>query len=218
MDKAFGTAWQLYLCDRLQGRDVFAVAGSNDHGNAPLGYVTSDFSGVGAARTSAWVDRESMDWEETFGAARRGAAVLHTRAGFVEMRVYDATGAFLGQPGAIIELGDDRELRLAVRGRTAGGSIVHLFHAAEGRCPSAEELQAGVRPDVELRTIERWEVCSEAKNCEFERRAVWDEPASGLLWAQLMPAVGVRHNAAAVVAPVRIAAEEDGTVEELLGQ
>lgn len=157
-------AYDAYLCDRLQGRDVVAVGGSDNH-RAPLPY--EDELGIplgsplGLPATS--VLAEAVDWEAIMRAVRAGRIVIHELGTFVEFRAVAADGKTLARIGDRVTEG---AVTLAVSGRSPRAQTARVFHVAPDGCQDRRTPGRDLTPIVTTTEVDAMEICPEGA-CEF---------------------------------------------------
>ena len=161
------SAYDAYLCDRLLGRDVVAVGGSDNH-RAPVPYDEPVGVQLGAPLglplTSVFAD--AVEWPAIMEAVRAGRIVMHERGTFVE---FDAMAAASRLGG----IGDRVEANavdaFVLRGRSPRPQSLRLFHVAPDACTDRRVPGRDLAPTVVVTTVHAIEVCAGGA-CAFEER------------------------------------------------
>ena len=186
------TAYDAYLCDRLLGRDVVAVGGSDSH-RAPVPYDEPIGVQLGPPialpATSVWSG--SRAWDEIMTAVRAGRIVVHELGTFVEVVAVDAAEQRLGGVGDRIGPG---AAALVLRGTSPRPQMARLFHVAEGACDDRRIAGRNLAPVVVVTEVATIEVCATGA-CDFEH-VVAGAPQPGLWFATVgtfdTRAIGIR--------------------------
>lgn len=199
-------AWNAWICDRLSGRPRFAVAASNSHGPAPRAPEVAARR-PGALRTSVYVDR--AEWPAVLQAAAAAQTVFHLPGVFVEFRVYDPAGRYLGFSGSRIQADTGSELRIAIRAQAGQVADLELVFVPSGACTPSDaepEPRVATLPVPTERRLEQWRICTNG-DCPADLRTTWSNVESGLLYLRLLAADGA---VLARTAPASISTRREG--------
>jgi len=173
-------AYDAYVCDRLAGRPVVAVGGSDNH-RTPLPYadpVTVDAGPpLGLPMTSVFAER--LEWPAIMNGLRRGRIVIHELGTFVEFRV-GSNGADLGGIGDTLALAGTTAT-LYVRGQSPRPQELRIVHVAPDGCTERRQPGSDVSPRV-ASTVVHSEIVCPTDACSFEHDVVVTL-ASGLYYA-----------------------------------
>lgn len=160
-------AYDAYLCDRLAGRAVVAVGGSDNH-RTPLPYndpVSLDLGApLGLPLTSVF--SEALEWDAIMQALRAGRIVIHERGTFVEFRLLAADGSVLGGIGDRIA-GVPDGTSLWLQGRSPRPQTLEVRHAAPGACEDLRQPGRDIAPRVTQTVVASRSVCADG-GCDFE--------------------------------------------------
>jgi len=173
------SAYDAYLCDRLLGRDVVAVGGSDNH-RAPLRYEDELSLELGSplALPATSVLAESVEWGAIMRAVRAGRIVVHELGTFIEVDVQGPDGSHLGGIGDTVAEGP---ATLVVSGRSPRAQSARVFHVAPDACNDRRTAGRDVPPTVTVTPVDTTAICAGGE-CEFAyERAVTLEP--GLYFA-----------------------------------
>lgn len=154
-----GAAYDAYLCDRLQGRKVVAVGGSDNHRTLiPFGTGAPNLDPpLGLPITSLLAP--SLEWTTLTDAFKRGRIVVHDKDSFLEFRVFGDEG-YKGTVGDDVELDDgDDELVFWLRGTSRVSQPLQLWHAKV--CTDTRKPGSDVPPTVEKEAVYRVNVKGE---------------------------------------------------------
>lgn len=161
------SAYDAYLCDRLAGRRVVAVGGSDNH-RTPLAYddavTTSAGPPLGLPATSILAD--DLTWPEIVDGLLAGRIVIHEIGTFIEYEVTDsggrvvaAVGDTMGTPGAVSTF--------RLRGTSPLEQEVRVYRAAPDSCTERRQVGRDIAPQVDKQIVYRQRVCLSGA-CEFE--------------------------------------------------
>jgi hypothetical protein len=174
-------AYDAYLCDRLAGRDVVAVGGSDNH-RTPVPYaeeVTTQLGApLGLPMTSVFAER--LSWDVIMRAVRSGHVVIHERGTFVEFFAADAAGLTLGRIGDTIAA-PEGNLVIKLRGKSPRAQELTLFHIEPDGCLDRRQEGRDLVPLVERNPVFSVQVCA-SDLCAFEEQVTL-EPLEGLYFA-----------------------------------
>lgn len=174
-------AYDAYLCDRLAGRDIVAVGGSDNH-RTPLPYddpITIPLGGpLGMPMTSVFA--EELDWGSIMRAVRQGRMVIHERDTFVEIEMTTADGVHLGAVGDRISL-PAATVVVRLRGRSPRAQELRLVYVAPGGCTERRQPGRDFPPSIASTLVHTQSVCAGGA-CEFDQ-TVAITPATGLYYA-----------------------------------
>lgn len=200
------SAYDAYLCDRLAGRDVVAVGGSDNHRTLipfeePIG--TQLGPPIGVPLTSVLADE--LTWPALMQGIRGGRMVLHELGTFVSLVVQATDGTTLGGIGDQVA---PASVEVVLQGTSPRAQMVRLFHVAPGSCTERRQPGRDVPPLVSVSKVLERPVCATGM-CAFEERlALTLEP--GLYYATVgdfdTRGVGVRDVAVTNVLTVVAAA------------
>lgn len=185
-------AYDAYLCDRLLGREVVAVGGSDNH-RAPVPYADPISVPLGAplGLPVTSVLAASLEWAKIMEAVRAGRIVMHELGTFVE---FDAMAGMQRVGGIGDRVAADGVDEIVLRGRSPRTQTVQLFHVAPGACNDRRTPGRDIAPTVAVTMLHANEICT-AGACDFEER-VAVRGAAGLWFATVgefdTRAVGVR--------------------------
>lgn len=161
-------AYDAYLCDRLAGRNVVAIGGSDNH-RTLLPYddpITLALGPpLGMPMTSIWAAR--LDWDDLMPALRRGRIVIHDRNTFVDMYLQDGQGARLAGIGDRVATGAGA-MRVHFSGRSPRRQELRLLHAAPGSCSERRQPGRDFPPAVASTVVYTTSVCDGPMACTFE--------------------------------------------------
>jgi len=161
-------AYDAYLCDRLEGRSVVAVGGSDNH-RTPLPYEDEVTLALGAPlglpMTSVFAER--LEWDAIMAGVRRGRVVIHERGTFVEFRAFAADGAELGWVGDTIS-GPHPDALVRLHARSPRTQQLRVVRVAPGACEDRRTAGRDVFPVVQHTVVFSEEICS-AGPCELTR-------------------------------------------------
>lgn len=164
-------AYDAYLCDRLLGREVVAVGGSDNH-RAPIPYEDELSlalgSPLGLPATSVFA--ETLEWGAIMSAVRAGRVVVHELGTFVEFVVHDAGGERLGGIGDRVAAG---AATIVVRGRSPRAQAAQLFHVAPDACVDRRTPGRDLTPLVTVERVDTRQVCRDGA-CEFDYAVAMD--------------------------------------------
>jgi hypothetical protein len=165
-------AYDAYLCDRLQGRTVVAVGGSDNH-RTPVPYdddVTLPLGApLGLPMTSVFADR--LEWNAIMRAVRDGRVVIHELGTFVEFQTFTGDGAYLAGVGDTIAVPPAGNVTVRLRGRSPRPQALRFVHVAPGGCNDRRQPSGDAFPAVSHEVVLAEEVCRTAA-CEFDRSLV----------------------------------------------
>lgn len=176
-------AYDAYLCDRLAGRDVVAVGGSDNH-RTPLAY--EDPIGVeagpplGLPVTSILAAR--LDWPSIVEGLLAGRIVIHEIGTFVEIEARSREDTLLAVVGGRVA-GTHEPMAIRLRGKSPREQELRLYHAARGACEERRQVGRDLPPRVGKQVVFRRTVCGGGP-CEFEHEAVFS-PVPGLYFASV---------------------------------
>jgi hypothetical protein len=167
-----GKALDSYLCDRLAGRQVVAVGGSDNH-RTLLPYKEPinirDGPPLGLPMTS--VLAASLDWTAIMRAVSAGRVVMHEKDTFVEFRIYDDRGKYLGGIGDTLRVASGSPVvTVWIRGQSPVAQELHLFYAAPDSCTELRQVGYDFAPVVEKQVLHNELVCAGTAPCEFESK------------------------------------------------
>lgn len=152
-------AYDAYLCDRLLGRDVVAVGGSDNH-RAPIPYEDelslSLGSPLGLPATSVLAD--AVEWGAIMRAVRGGRIVVHELGTFIEFVVRSARGAELGGVGDRVTA--QGPATFVVRGESPRTQTARLFHVAPDACDDRRTPGRDTPPIVTSVEVDATPVCA----------------------------------------------------------
>jgi hypothetical protein len=161
------SAYDAYLCDRLAGRAVVAVGGSDNH-RTPLPYedeVSVDAGApLGLPMTSVFAER--LEWSAIMRAVRHGRIVIHERGTFVDLQIHAENGAWRAGVGDTIGA---QTARVTLRGSSPRAQTVDLRHIAPGGCNERRQPGRDAVPRVVLNVVHSRPVCS-AGPCDFDEQ------------------------------------------------
>lgn len=139
-------AFDAYLCDRLAGRPVAAVGGSDNH-RTNLGYRTGNPVNLdpplGLPMTT--ILAAALDWPALMTGLRAGRVVVHDSETFVEFRIYQ-DGAYRGTIGDTLAPTEGASVWLKGRARVA--QDLQLWHVAPGACTDPRAAGSDREPSV----------------------------------------------------------------------
>jgi hypothetical protein len=174
-------AYDAYLCDRLAGRDVVAVGGSDNH-RTPIPYTDAVTTQLGAPlglpMTSVFA--ESLDWDLIMEAVRGGRVVIHERGTFVEFFASNDDGFTLGRIGDTITA-PEGNLVVGLRGTSPRAQELTLFHVGPDGCVDRRQPGRDLVPLVQRTAVFSAQVCGSG-TCTFAERATL-VPREGLYFA-----------------------------------
>lgn len=157
-------AYDAYLCDRLAGRDVVAVGGSDNH-RAPVPYEDPVSVSLGAPLglplTSVFA--AAGDWASIMAAVRAGRIVMHERGTFVELAALAGTRHVAGIGDRAPVAGVDA---FVLRGRSPRAQALQLFHVGPGACTERRVPGRDLAPTVAVTLVHGATVCAEGA-CDF---------------------------------------------------
>jgi hypothetical protein len=160
-------AYDAYLCDRLAGRDVVAVGGSDNH-RTPLPYEdpvsTQNGPPLGLPVTS--IRAERLDWPAIVDGLSTGHIVIHEIGTFVELEIRDAGGQVLGGVGDTI-VDPPASVSFRLRGRSRRTQEVRIYFAGLDSCTERRQAGRDIPPIVARQVLFRQSVCS-GTACDFE--------------------------------------------------
>jgi hypothetical protein len=160
-------ALEAYLCDRLQGRSVVAVGGSDNHRTlVPYEGAVNFDPPVGLPMTSVFAP--SLEWSAIMRAATEGRMVLHDKDTFVEFRIY-AGNRYVGTIGDTISAASD-DATFLVRGRSPVAQDLQLYAVEADSCIDPREPGTTKVPVVVKEVVWRAPVCDDGAPCVFEER------------------------------------------------
>ncbi len=166
------SAYDAYLCDRLAGRNVVAVGGSDNH-RAPIPYEddigVSLGSPLGLPLTSVYSNADK--WPAILDAVRAGRIVMHEMGTFVEIEALDGTGDRIAGIGDRVSADDVAEIVL--RGRSPRAQKLRLAFAAPGSCTERRTPGRDLAPTVAVTPVTEIDVCPDGA-CEFTERVAID--------------------------------------------
>jgi hypothetical protein len=175
-------AYDTYLCDRLAGRNVVAVGGSDNH-RTPIPYaedVTTQLGApLGLPMTSVFAER--LSWGAIMRAVRRGRIVIHERGTFVEFFASNAAGLTLGRIGDTITTRPDGDVVVSLRGKSPRPQELALFHVAPDGCLDRRQAGRDLVPLVQRNPVFSVQVC-DSGTCSFEEQVAL-VPREGLYFA-----------------------------------
>ncbi len=199
------SAYEAYLCDRLQGHATVAVGGSDNHRTLiPFADAIGTQLGppIGVPITSVWA--EALTWDALMEGVRAGRMVLHESGTFVAFEVIDTSGTHLGAIGDQIAGGG---ATFVLTGTSPRPQALRLLRVAPDACTERRQSGRDVPPLVATQLVAERPICA-AGACAFEERVdVVLEP--GLYFATVggfdTSGIGIRDvavtNVLTVVAP-----------------
>lgn len=178
-DSSDWDAFSAYLCDRLQGRDVVAVGGSDNHRTRiPYDALVTIDEGppLGLPMTSVFAPQ--LSWPAVMEALRRGRIVVHENGTFVEFRIFmgDQYRAMIGDhlPAPA------QPVTVWFRGESTVVQDLLFIHVAPGACQDRRRPGSDAAPIVERTVV--WQ--TEVDRGRFEKR-VEIPLRSGLYYAAM---------------------------------
>ncbi len=174
-------AYDAYLCDRLAGRRVTAVGGSDNH-RTPLPFdepiSTSAGPPLGVPMTSVYAPR--LQWDAIMRAVRQGHVIIHERDTFVDIDITDAAGRYLAGVGDRITAPAAAPVT-RLRGRSPRTQTLRLLYVAPGACTERRQVGRDLSPSVVFSAVLERTVCN-AGACRFDE-SLQIELAPGLYYA-----------------------------------
>jgi len=174
------SAYDAYLCDRLAGRNVVAVGGSDNH-RTPLPFdepiTISAGAPLGVPMTSVYAP--SLTWEAIMNAVHLGHIVVHERDTFIDVNLTDSTGRYIGGVGDRMVATSSVSLRL--QGRSPRAQTIRLVYVAPGGCTDRRQVGRDVAPTVSSQVLHAQRVCVDTA-CQFDE-ALQLDMAPGLYYA-----------------------------------
>lgn len=134
-------AYDAYLCDRLAGRKVVAVGGSDNH-RTLLPYIAGNVNfdpPLGLPMTSIF--SKTFVWKELVTGFQAGRIVVHDKDTFVDFRVYASRGYLGGVGDEVARSRAQGVSTVWLKGKSKGTQAVQLWHVAPGAC--TETRRAG---------------------------------------------------------------------------
>lgn len=155
-DMSDTAAFDAYLCDRLAGRAVVAVGGSDNH-RTRLDYRTGNGVNLdpplGLPMTTVFA--ATFEWSAIMAGLHAGRVVVHDSETFVEFRIYK-DGAYRGTIGDTLAATDGATVWLKGESRVA--QDLQLWHVAPGACSDRRAAGADLEPSVAKTSIAKLRV------------------------------------------------------------
>jgi len=163
------SAFDAYLCDRLAGRNVVAIGGSDNH-RTLLPYDASITLSLGPplGMPMTSVFAKGLDWDEIMAAVRRGRVVIHDQATFVEVQLRTVAGETLAGVGERV-VAPTSPLRMRLQGRSPRRQELRLLHAAPNSCNERRQAGRDFPPIVASTVLFSEFVCGETTSCSFDQ-------------------------------------------------
>lgn len=174
-------AYDAYLCDRLAGRQVVAVGGSDNHRTPlPFDETISISAGppLGVPMTSVYAPR--LQWDAIMQAVRQGHVIIHERDTFVDIEISDSEGRYLGGVGDRLATPASPPVT-RLRGRSPRPQTLRLLHVAYGACTERRQVGRDISPTVVFSEVLERSVCPTGA-CQFDE-SMHTELAPGLYYA-----------------------------------
>lgn len=144
-------AYDAYLCDRLAGRQVVAVGGSDNH-RTNLAYREGNAVNLdpplGLPMTTVFAD--ALEWPALVSGLSAGRIVVHDSATFVEFRIFK-DGVFYGAIGDGVAAA--AEVTVWLKGTARVAQDLQLWHVAPGACTDPRVAGSDAEPKVEKTAV-----------------------------------------------------------------
>ncbi len=181
-------AYEGYLCDRLQGRHTVAVGGSDNHRTLlPYEDTVQLSSGPPLGLPMTSILSPSFTWTDLTAGLVAGRIVVHEKDTFVEFRIFDGAGAYVGTVGDRAAPGRVAEgAQVWIRGKAPLARDLQIHHVAPDSCVDPRTPGTLKAPEVETTVVYEEAVCAGDAPCDFERKVRLDlQP--GLYFAVVGP-------------------------------
>lgn len=162
-------AYDAYLCDRLAGRDVVAVGGSDNH-VTHVPYHDNPINlrpPLGMPMTSVFAD--ALEWDRIMTAVSNGRIVIHDKGSFVQFHVR-ADAQYVGGIGDTIRISQLKEpsVTMRLRGESTLAQELRVTHVAPDGCNDPRAAFTSSLPEVTRNVVHEQRVCETESPCTFE--------------------------------------------------
>ena len=145
-DKA---AYDAYLCDRLAGRAVVALGGSDNH-RTRVSYDENVGIKLGPPLGLPFTSilSDTLAWPALIENLRAGHVVIHEKGTFVEFRIFAAKGYIGGVGDSVSAASVSEEAVVWLRGESKVAQDLQLWHVAPGACADPRAPHVETVPTV----------------------------------------------------------------------